>query len=171
MSWAPSPVLTRALASLPRSPAVRTFLLQCTCRLRTSLRTCTIVLAPYMPPPQHICMIGVALPYGGTSQHASQLTNVFAYSQLNSPSKITGTYKLLVERFGQDGATDIITKNPGILSCVAESVAKQDDADILKAADFVEKVEEKDTAGVKATTFGHRSRLRDAGDKEACASA
>ena len=31
---------------------------------------------------------------------------------INSPTKITGTYQLLVERFGDDGATEIITKNP-----------------------------------------------------------
>jgi len=72
---------------------------------------------------------------------------------INSPTKITGTYKLLVERFGEDGAREIITKNPGILSCVAASVDKQSDEEILKAADFVVKVEENKEL-VKLGIFG-----------------
>lgn len=60
-----------------------------------------------------------------------------------------------MERFGTDGATEIITKNPGILSCVATSVAQQSDADILKAADFVVKVEEnKDAVKLSILAFG-----------------
>ena len=39
---------------------------------------------------------------------------------MNSPTKISGTYALLVERFGQPKATEIITQNPGILTCRAE---------------------------------------------------
>uniref|UniRef100_A0A7S0NTH0 Uncharacterized protein n=1 Tax=Calcidiscus leptoporus TaxID=127549 RepID=A0A7S0NTH0_9EUKA len=72
---------------------------------------------------------------------------------MNSPSKITGTYQLLLDRFGPEGATNIITKNPGILSCVASSVAQQSDADILRAAEFVVAVEENKEL-VKLAIFG-----------------
>ena len=69
------------------------------------------------------------------------------------PSKITGTYELLVERFGADKCTEIITKNPGILSCVAASVAEQSDADILRATAFADGlVENKEI--VKLAIFG-----------------
>ena len=62
--------------------------------------------------------------------------------QLNSPSKITGTYELLLERFGQEGATEIITKNPGVLVCTPSSLASQSNEDIKKAADMVVTLEE-----------------------------
>ena len=72
---------------------------------------------------------------------------------MNSPSKITGTFELLVERFGPEGATEIITKNPGILSCVATSVAKQSNEEILKATDFADGLVE-NRGAVKLAIFG-----------------
>ena len=70
-----------------------------------------------------------------------------------SPSKITGTFELLVERFGSEVATEIITKNPGILSCVATSVAKQSNEEILKATDFADGLVE-NRGAVKLAIFG-----------------
>ena len=61
---------------------------------------------------------------------------------VNSPTKITGTWSLLVERFGDDKATEIITLNPGILTCTASAVATQSDADILNATDMAVKIGE-----------------------------
>ena len=69
------------------------------------------------------------------------------------PSKITGTFELLVERFGVEVATEIITKNPGILSCVASSVAKQSNEEILKATAFADGLVENREA-VKLAIFG-----------------
>lgn len=57
--------------------------------------------------------------------------------QLNSPTKIKGTYKLLVTRFGKKGAAEILEKNPGILVCTPGSLDKQSDEEILKAANLV----------------------------------
>merc|ERR1719247_1472046 len=51
--------------------------------------------------------------------------------QLNSPTKITGTYKLLVSRFGKAGAADVIQRNPGVLVCTPASMAKQSNEEIL----------------------------------------
>tara|TARA_B110001452_G_scaffold266121_1_gene272194 strand:+ start:136 stop:723 length:588 start_codon:yes stop_codon:yes gene_type:complete len=61
---------------------------------------------------------------------------------VNSPTKITGTWALLVERFGDAKATEIITLNPGILTCTASAVATQSDADILNATDMAVKIGE-----------------------------
>ena len=58
--------------------------------------------------------------------------------QYNSPTKIKGTYALLQKRFGKAGATDIITRNPGVLICSPGSMEKQSDEEILKAADLVQ---------------------------------
>jgi|TARA_B110000196_G_C20699552_1_gene454589 glycerol-3-phosphate responsive antiterminator len=57
-----------------------------------------------------------------------------------------------VERFGAEVATEIITKNPGILSCVAASVAKQSNEEILKATDFADGLVENKEA-VKLAIF------------------
>merc|ERR1719331_56791 len=58
--------------------------------------------------------------------------------QLNSPTKITGTYKLLCERFGKKGAADVIQRNPGVLVCTPMSMSKQSNEDIMKAVELVE---------------------------------
>ena len=62
--------------------------------------------------------------------------------QVNSPTKIMGSYALLVERFGEDGVLEIITKNPGILACTPQSLSKQSNDDISNAADLVVTIEE-----------------------------
>ena len=49
---------------------------------------------------------------------------------------------MLLERFGAAKATEIITLNPGILTCTADAVGKQSDADILKTTELVVAVEE-----------------------------
>jgi len=58
--------------------------------------------------------------------------------QYSSPRKIKGTYKLLQKRFGKKGATDVITRNPGVLVCSPEGMEKQSDAEIMKAVELVE---------------------------------
>lgn len=51
--------------------------------------------------------------------------------QLNSPTKIIGTYELLLERFGEEEALVVITKNPGILCCTPQSLSSQSNDDIM----------------------------------------
>jgi hypothetical protein len=62
--------------------------------------------------------------------------------QLNSPTKIKGTYKLLRDRFGKAGAADVIQRNPGVLVCSPQSMAKQTDEEILKAVELVEMLDD-----------------------------
>lgn len=61
---------------------------------------------------------------------------------VNSPTKISGTWAQLLERFGEEKATEIITLNPGILTCTASAIASQSDADILNATDMAVKIDE-----------------------------
>ena len=61
--------------------------------------------------------------------------------QLNSPSKIKGTYALLIKRLGKKQAQEIVQKNPGVLVCSPTALAKESDESIIKAANFVESVE------------------------------
>eukprot|EP00316_Scyphosphaera_apsteinii_P021751 CAMPEP_0119310686 /NCGR_PEP_ID=MMETSP1333-20130426/19713_1 /TAXON_ID=418940 /ORGANISM="Scyphosphaera apsteinii, Strain RCC1455" /LENGTH=176 /DNA_ID=CAMNT_0007314909 /DNA_START=159 /DNA_END=689 /DNA_ORIENTATION=+ len=58
--------------------------------------------------------------------------------QLNSPTKIKGTYALLVKRLGKAGAAEVIEKNPGVLVCSPAGLEKQTNEDIIKAAQLVE---------------------------------
>ena len=60
---------------------------------------------------------------------------------LNSPTKITGTHNLLLERFGPEETLEIITKNPGILVCTPGSLKDQSDDDIRNAANLVTTLE------------------------------
>lgn len=62
--------------------------------------------------------------------------------QLNSPNKIIGTYEFLLERFGEEGMLEVITKNPGILACTPQSLKSQSNDDILKAANLVVSLED-----------------------------
>ena len=62
--------------------------------------------------------------------------------QINSPTKIMGAYDLLVERFGEGGVVEIITKNPGILACTPESLSTQSNDDITAGAALVVTLEE-----------------------------
>ena len=62
--------------------------------------------------------------------------------QVNSPTKIKGTYQLLVKRMGKEVASDVITKNPGVLCCSPNSLQSQSDADIINAARFIATLDE-----------------------------
>mmetsp|Transcript_4155 Transcript_4155/g.5331 ORF Transcript_4155/g.5331 Transcript_4155/m.5331 type:complete len:148 (+) Transcript_4155:222-665(+) len=64
-------------------------------------------------------------------------SNVFN-PQLNSPTKISGTFAQLVQRFGKKGAQDLIMRNPGILICSPRSLEKETNESIIKAADLIE---------------------------------
>lgn len=58
--------------------------------------------------------------------------------QYSSPTKIKGTYKQLVDRFGKAAAADIIQRNPGVLVCSPGALSKQSDEEIMKAVELVE---------------------------------
>uniref|UniRef100_A0A6V4TKD7 PSI-F n=1 Tax=Prymnesium polylepis TaxID=72548 RepID=A0A6V4TKD7_9EUKA len=60
---------------------------------------------------------------------------------LNSPRKIKGTYALLNKRLGKATAKEVLLKNPGVLVCSPESLEKQSDEEIIKAANLVETLE------------------------------
>ena len=68
---------------------------------------------------------------------AEKNSNVFN-PQLNSPTKISGTYKLLVQRFGKREAQSIIQRNPGVLICSPQSLKSESNESILRAADLIE---------------------------------
>jgi hypothetical protein len=73
---------------------------------------------------------------------------------LNSPRKIKGTYAQLNKRFGKKVASEILLKNPGVLVCSPESLAKESDESILKAADLVDSLEaNKETINAVAGVF------------------
>jgi len=59
---------------------------------------------------------------------AEKNSNVFN-PQLNSPTKITGTFALLSKRFGKKGAQELIMRNPGILICTPRSLEKESDGE------------------------------------------
>lgn len=58
--------------------------------------------------------------------------------QYSSPTKIKGTYKLLIDRFGKAAAADIIQRNPGVLVCSPAGLSKQSNEEIMKAVELVE---------------------------------
>lgn len=60
---------------------------------------------------------------------------------LNAPSNIYGSYEVLVEKLGRDGARDVCAKNPGILQCSPIALAREDADSIVKTADYVDSVE------------------------------
>ena len=60
---------------------------------------------------------------------------------LNSPSNIYGSYEVLVEKLGVDGARDVCAKNPGILQCSPVALAREQGDSIVQAANTVDKVE------------------------------
>ena len=49
---------------------------------------------------------------------------------LNSPETIRGSYAVLVDMLGKEEASEIIVKNPGVLSCAPEDLAKTKPGDI-----------------------------------------
>ena len=67
-------------------------------------------------------------------------SNVFNPA-FNSPTKIKGTYALLVERFGRADAQAIILQNPGVLICSPLSLKNESDDSIRKAAALIEKLD------------------------------
>ena len=61
---------------------------------------------------------------------------------LNSPSNIYGSYEVLVEMLGKEGAVDVCSKNPGILQCNPKLLARESANSITNAAkqvDFFER--------------------------------
>lgn len=60
---------------------------------------------------------------------------------LNSPETIRGSYAVLVDMLGKEEASEIIVKNPGVLSCAPEDLAKTKPGDIRSAANFVSLVD------------------------------
>ena len=79
------------------------------------------------------CYKSEALAIEAVSKNAAVLQ-----PQLNSPTKIKGTYKLLCDRFGKNGAADVIQRNPGVLVCTPASMEKQSNEEIMKAVELVE---------------------------------
>ena len=56
---------------------------------------------------------------------------------INSPETILGAHAALISIFGKAGAADIIEKNPGVLACDPQSLAKTSADEIRNAANFV----------------------------------
>ena len=81
-------------------------------------------------------------PTEADAERAVNKNSMTVNPSMNSPTKITGTYALLVERFGEDKTQEIISANPGILTCTRQAVETQTDDDILKATEFVTLVDE-----------------------------
>ena len=57
--------------------------------------------------------------------------------QFSSPTKIKGTYKLLVRRLGKQRAAELLMKNPGVLCNSPAGLEKCTDQEILDAAELV----------------------------------
>jgi hypothetical protein len=57
---------------------------------------------------------------------------------LNSPSNIAGSYDVLVDMLGTEGARDVCMKNPGILQCNPKILAREDADNIVNTADQVD---------------------------------
>ena len=60
---------------------------------------------------------------------------------LNSPGNIKGCFQYLSEELGENGARDVVTKNPGVLSCAPAALRQTAIEDIQKAADTVDAIE------------------------------
>ena len=60
---------------------------------------------------------------------------------INNPATITGANNALVELFGKQGALEIITKNPGVLACAPNTLAKTPKRDIESAANLVSSID------------------------------
>ena len=60
---------------------------------------------------------------------------------LNRPSNIVGSYRVLCDKLGADGARSVINKNPNVLSCNPIELARESDESIISAADLVDRVE------------------------------
>lgn len=60
---------------------------------------------------------------------------------LNAPSNIYGSFAVLVDLLGKDGARDVCTKNPGILQCNPATLAREKPEAVVRAADTVDFIE------------------------------
>ena len=60
---------------------------------------------------------------------------------INNANTISGANAALVSLFGKEEALEIITKNPGVLACNPKSLAQTPKADIVRAANLVDAVE------------------------------
>ena len=60
---------------------------------------------------------------------------------LNRPSNIYGSFEVLKETFGDEGAAEVVRKNPGILTCDPRALAGAEPDQIRQAANFVDFVE------------------------------
>ena len=56
---------------------------------------------------------------------------------LNSPGNIYGSYEVLVDLLGREGAQDVCSKNPGVLQCSPIALRRESPEAIVKAADQV----------------------------------
>jgi len=57
---------------------------------------------------------------------------------LNSPSNIYGSFDVLVQMLGREGAVDVCSKNPGILQCNPKILAREEADKIVSAANSVD---------------------------------
>jgi hypothetical protein len=60
---------------------------------------------------------------------------------LNRPVNIKGSFAYLVESLGVDGARDVIIKNPGVLTIDPKAIVQSSPADIVRAANFIDKID------------------------------
>lgn len=60
---------------------------------------------------------------------------------LNSPTNIYGSYEVLVDKLGRDGARDVCRMNPGILQCNPSTLAREDADKVVSTAETVERIE------------------------------
>ena len=60
---------------------------------------------------------------------------------LNRPANIIGTFEYLEEELGTEGAQDVISKNPGVLSLSPAMARQTPIEDIVKAADNIARIE------------------------------
>ena len=56
---------------------------------------------------------------------------------LNCPTNVLGTKAVLVERFGEAGALEVMRKNPGVLACNPREIRRANPEDIQRSADLV----------------------------------
>ena len=60
---------------------------------------------------------------------------------LNKPAYIDGSWRVLLSMMSREEALEVITKNPGILSCDPAALRTSDAASVKRAAGFVDGVE------------------------------
>uniref|UniRef100_A0A7S3ES52 Uncharacterized protein n=1 Tax=Haptolina ericina TaxID=156174 RepID=A0A7S3ES52_9EUKA len=80
-------------------------------------------------------------PSEALAEAAAERNSAVFNPQFNSPTKIKGTWAQLKKRFGPKKALEVIQMNPGVLICSPRSLEKESNESILKAAQFVEKLD------------------------------